>query len=203
MRFVAREHVARGRRRVTFSLHATDKVSSHFPRSPFTHPPFRASPAFPFFLLPFFLPSLFLSFTTNEFRRSKQRKTGRTNFPFFLRDPAFLEKYLQPFLSVLSVSQPNSCLQPRLVPRSIPVWFHQSVYLLILVDDIGIPVVFASSLLWNFVNRRFAGDTYIYVLSKLNWTKGGGREENASRFYSFLKTLKRSFAKFLHVVLVE
>lgn len=48
-----------------------------------------------------------------------------------------------------------------------------------------------------------AGDTYIYVLSKLNWTKGGGREENASRFYSFLKTLKRSFAKFLHVVLVE
>lgn len=34
--FVAREGV-------TFSLHGTDKVPSHFPRSPFAHPPFHAS----------------------------------------------------------------------------------------------------------------------------------------------------------------
>lgn len=73
MRFVAREHVARGRRRVTFSLHATDKVSSHFPRSPFTHPPFRASPAFPFFS-PSFCPLSFFPLPRMNFVAPNREK---------------------------------------------------------------------------------------------------------------------------------
>lgn len=181
-------HVSKGGG-VTFSPHATDKVSSHFPRSPFTHPPFRASLLLFHSSSSFFL-SFFFPFTTNEFRRSKpKRKTGRTNFlsPFF----ASLEKYLRPFLS-----PPLFCKENSIEPRLVPIWFNRSVDTRLMISGSS------SCLRRNFVNRRSPASrrTRIYVLSKLNWT----RRVEKKMYKWFLKIVcSRDFIRFFFGVVDE